>query len=151
MYFPYKTMRQLSLPVIDPIPGYRFTVFLSDAIMGFQKVSGISRAVETESYHEGGLNTSIHIFPKFCGSERILRMEKGACRGTEHPFIMAGERLEGPLNLIVMDNLGIPLKSYLFTGLLLKSWEVGELSADQNSILMDRFEVSYEDFDVMKV
>lgn len=142
-------MEQMSLPVGDPIPGYRFIVFLNNIIMGFQKVSGISREVETETYHEGGMNTSVHVFPKYCSSERILHMEKGVCRGAEHPFCMTGARLEGPLNLIVMDNQGIPLKSYLFTGLVLKAWEVGELSADQNSILTNRFEVSYENFVVM--
>jgi len=135
---------------MDPIPGYRFAVSINDIVMGFQKVSGISRAVETEVYHEGGLNTSVHVFPKYCSNERILCMEKGVCRGRgQHPFQMVGCRIEGPLNLIVMDNLGLPLKSYLFTGLVLKAWEVGELSAEQNSILTDRFEVSYEDFGVI--
>lgn len=137
-------MEQWSLPIMDPIPGYRFIVFLGNIIMGFQKVSGISREVETETYHEGGMNTSVHIFPKYCSSERILHMEKGVCKGLEHPFCLTGVRLEGPLNLIVMDNKGIPLKSYLFTGLILKSWEVGELSAEQNSILTNSFAVSYE-------
>lgn len=144
-------MAQSSLPRIEPIPGYRFAVFLNDIVMGFQKVSGISREVETETYHEGGLNTSVHIFPKYCSKERILRLEKGTCRGVEHPFCFIGDKLEGPLNLIVMDHVGNPLKSYLFTGLILRMWEVGELSAEQNSILTDRFEVSYEDFSVGKV
>jgi phage tail-like protein len=142
-------MGQLSLPAMDPIPGYRFIVFLNSVIMGFQKVSGISREVETESYHEGGLNTSVHTFPKYCSSEKILRMEKGVCQGAEHPFCLIGVRLEGPLNLIVMDNRGNPLKSYLFTGLILKAREVGELSAEQNSILTNRFDVSYENFVVI--
>lgn len=142
-------MAQLSLPFLDPIPGYRFVVFINNFVMGFQKVSGISREVETESYHEGGLNTSIHIFPKYCANERVLRMEKGVCKGAWHPFYKVGSRIEGPLHLIVMGNLGNPLKSYLFTGLVLKSWEVGDLSAEQNSILTDRFEVSYEDFDIL--
>ncbi len=142
-------MEQLSLPNVNPIPGYRFIAFLNNIIMGFQKVSGISRGVETETYHEGGLNTSVHVFPKYCNSERILRMEKGVCKGLEHPFCLTGVRLEGPLNLIVMDNQGVPLKSYLFTGLILKAWEVGELSAEQSSILTNSFEVSYENFIVI--
>ncbi len=142
-------MRQWSLPVVDPIPGYRFVVFMNDIIMGFQKVSGIRRQVETEIYHEGGWNTSVHVFPKYCTQERILSMEKGVCRGAEHLFCMAGCRIEGPLQLSVMDGLGIPLKSYLFTGLVLKCFEVGELSAEQNGILTNRFEISYEDFGVV--
>lgn len=143
-------MGQALLPIIDPIPGYRFTVFLNGMIMGFQKVSGVGREVETEVYHEGGLNTRVHVFPKYCSKEKTLLMEKGACRGAAHPFCLVGDRLKGPLNLIVMDNRGNPLKSYLFTGLTVKAWEVGELSAEQSSILTDRFEVSYEDFEVSK-
>lgn len=143
-------MGQALSPTINPIPGYRFNVFLNDMRMGFQRVSGIGREVETEVYHEGGMNDSVHIFPRYCSRERILRMEKGICTGSEHPFSLVGCRLEGPLNLVVMDQLGIPLKSYLFTGLILKTWEVGELSAEQNSILTNRFEVSYEDFGVYR-
>ncbi len=139
-------MGQSLLPVTDPIPGYRFNVFLNDMIMGFQKVSGIGSEMETEVYREGGLNTGVHVFPKAFEKERTLRLEKGTCRGEGHLFCRVGARLEGPLNLVVMDHQGNPLKSYLFTGLVVKAWEVGELSAEQSGILTDRFEVSYESF-----
>lgn len=142
-------MGQLSLPFTEIIPGYRFVVSLGGLLLGFQKVSGVSREIETETYREGGLNTRVHVFPKSCGGERVLRMEKGVCGGMEHPFYMVGERLAGALSLIVMDGRGLPLKSYLFTGLLVKKWEVGELSAEQSSLLIDHFEVSYEDFEVL--
>lgn len=143
-------MGQSLLPVTDPIPGYRFNVFLNDMIMGFQRVSGIGSEMETEVYHEGGMNTGVHVFPKAFTKERTLRLEKGTCRGEGHLFCRVGARLEGPLNLVVMDNQGNPLKSYLFTGLVVKAWEVGELSAEQSGILTDRFEVSYESFVVNK-
>lgn len=142
-------MGQLSLPFMELIPGYRFVVYLSGLLLGFQKISGLNREIETEVYREGGLNTRVHVFPKYCSGEQVLRMEKGTCRGLGHPFCMVGERIDSALNLIVMDNEGIPLKSYLFTGLLVKKWEVGELGADQNGLLIDRFEVSYENFEVV--
>ena len=136
-------------PKLYPLPGYRFIVFLNELIMGFQKVSGMSREVETEVYREGGLNTSVHIFPKCCSGEHVLRLEKGPYEGAGHPFYMIGEELTGVLSLIVMDNHGQPLKTYLFSGMIVKKWEIGELSAEQNGILIDRFEISYEDFQVM--
>lgn len=143
-------MIQMSLPQSDPIPGYRFVVFLNGVILNFQRVSGLDREIETEVYHEGGRNTMVHIFPRACGGERTLRMEKGIFGGVEHMFCLVGERLDGVMNLVVMDNLGNPMKNYVFTGLLVKKWEVGDLIADQNGILIDRFEVSYEDFYVVK-
>ena len=136
-------------PNAYPLPGYRFIVFLNELIMGFQKVSGMSREVETEVYREGGLNTSVHIFPKYSSGEHVLRLEKGTYEGVGHPFYMIGEKLTGVLNLIVTDNRGQPLKTYSFSGMIVKKWEIGELSAEQNGILIDRFEISYEDFQVM--
>lgn len=142
-------MGQWSLPFSEPIPGYRFIVSLSNLLLGFQKISGLSLDIETETYREGGLNTRVHVFPKYCRAEQILRMEKGVCAGRWHPFYMAGGRIDEALNLFVIDNCGMPLKNYLLTGLLVKKWEVGEFSAEQNGLLIDRFEISYEDFEVV--
>lgn len=142
-------MQQLFPFRVDPIPGYHFIVSVNGIMMGFQKVTGIKRNVETETYQEGGLNTKVHVFPKFCGGEQILSLEKGIYAGMENPLCLVGMQIPGALAVIVMDNMGLPLKTYMFTGLLVKEWEIGEMSADQNGILIDRFEVSYEDFYVL--
>ncbi|MDE6874926.1 MAG: phage tail protein [Lachnospiraceae bacterium] len=142
-------MGQLSLPFTEIIPGYRFVVTVGGLLLGFRKITGVSCEIETETYHEGGLNTAVHVFPKYCRGERILTMEKGVCGGAEHPFCTVGQRIGGTLDLIVLDGRGLPLKNYLFTGLLIKKWEVGELSAEHNGLLINRFEVSYEDFQVI--
>lgn len=143
-------MGQLSFPSgMEPIPGYRFIVFLDGILMGFRKFSGIVREVETETYQEGGLNTSVHVFPKACTAEHIITLEKGTYGGIQHSFSRVGQRLDGVLNLVIMDNLGLPLKSYVLTGLIIKKWEIGELSAENNDIVIDRFEISYEDFQVV--
>lgn len=142
--------QQQSYPLgINPLPGYRFTVSINGMLMGFQKISGIRRQIEIETYQEGGMNTRVHVFPKSCSGEQLLHMEKGIYAGIWNPFSMVGEKLDGVLSVIVMNQLGIPLKSYLFTGLLVKTWEVGEMSAEQNGVLIDSFEVSYEDFQVV--
>lgn len=143
-------MGQLSYPFsADPIPGYRFIVYLNGLVMGFSKVSGMNREIETEIYREGGLNTKIHVFPKYCGAGQILRLEKGIYGGVGHLFYLVGEEIPGVLNLVVMNNMEMPLKSYVFTGLIVKKWEIGELSAEHNSVLIDHFEISYEEFQVV--
>lgn len=132
------------------VPGYRFTVYLDDKTMGYQKVSGVSREIEVEEYREGGLNTKLHVFPKACSASRVLHLEKGIYSGASHPFYIVGEKLKGNLNLVVMDGSGKPQKSYIFSGLIVKKWEVGEMSADQSGLLIDRFELAYEDMDVLR-
>lgn len=133
----------------NPVPGYRFIVFLDETVMGFQKVSGMKREVETESYQEGGLNTKLHVFPKRCGGGQTLRLEKGIYGGVGHPFYLVGERISGVMELMVIDNLGKPLKCYLLSGMIVKKWEVAELSAEVNSLLIDHFEVTYEELNVI--
>lgn len=134
---------------LSPIPGFRFAVFFQGSLFGFQKLTGITREVETETYAEGGLNTKIHIFPKAVRGERILRLEKGVFSGLQHPFYIVGEKIDEPLHLVVSDALGVPLKYYMLTGAIVKKWEVGELQAQQNELLIDRFEISYEDMDIV--
>lgn len=137
---------QLPFPFrMEPVPGYRFSVFLNNMVMGFQKVSGIGREIQTEIFQEGGLNTKVHVFPKSCTEQRVLHLEKGVYSGMEPPFYLVGEKIPGVLLLAVTDNGGNPLKGYLFTGLLLKKWEVGELNAENNSLLIESFEICYED------
>lgn len=36
-------------------------------------------------------------------------------------------------------------KVFTLDGLVIKRWEVGDLDAQQNALLIDRFELSYED------
>ncbi|MCM1100736.1 MAG: phage tail protein [Clostridium sp.] len=135
--FPYYT---------DPLPGYRFIVSLNSLLMGFQKITGIGMQAETETYREGGMNSTVHIFPKFCGDGQVLCLEKGIYAGQENPLYPVGCRIPGVLSVMVTDHQGVPAKIYLFSGLIVKSWEIGEMSAEQNGILIDRFEVLYEDF-----
>lgn len=134
----------------DPLPGYRFIVSLNNILMGFQKITGMKSQIETETIREGGLNTRVHVLPKSCSAEQILRLEKGIYAGQINPLCLVGQKIPGVLNVMVMDNQRKPLKTYLFTELIVKSWEVGEMSADQNGILVDHFEISYEDFQMVR-
>lgn len=142
-------MDELLTPFASMVPGYHFIVFLDTTAMGFKKVSGVSREIEVEEYREGGLNTRVHVFPKACATGRTLHLEKGIYSGVSHPFYIVGEKLKGSMTLIVMGSSGLPQKSYVFTGLIVKKWEVGDMEADQNSLLIDRFELSYEDMEVI--
>lgn len=133
----------MSIP-IKPAAAYRFSIIVNDIEMGFQRVSGIVREAGIETYQEGGLNDRVHIFPKQ-GGEAVLSLERGVYRGDKLPFYLVGERL-GSLHLSVLNSEGTPLKSYMFSNILVKKWEVGEMSAQNSEVLIERFEVCYEEF-----
>lgn len=146
-------MPDIGIPQIDtfsPLPGYRFIIFLEGRTMGFRKVSGVSRQIETETYQEGGLNNMVHIFPKASAQECALHLEKGVyMNSTFHPFYLVGERINENLHLFVMNNAGLPMKSYVFSGITIKKWEVGDMDAQDSSLLIDSFELSYEEMDIL--
>lgn len=128
------------------IAGFRFRVFDGAVELGFQKVSGIGRAIEVETYREGGVNDRLHVFPKGPGGERVLSMEKGVAPPGFHPFQQVGQMLPAPLIVEVLDENRLPVRTYSFFDCLVKSWQMSALSAQENALLIDTFEVSYTSF-----
>jgi len=131
---------------MDPLAAYTFHVRLGSAEFGFSKVSGLSREAETTVYQEGGVNDRVHVLRSPVKNPGILRMERGAYAGEYFPFYLAGERLAQSMRIEVRSpgGLQLPGKFYTLTGLVVKKWEVGEMDALQNSLLIDRFELNYE-------
>lgn len=131
---------------MDPLAAYTFRVWLGQEEYGFSKVSGLSREAEASVYQEGGLNDRVHVLPGAVKAPGLLRLERGAYAGKEFPFYLAGEKLSETLRITVRPPGSGKEKGkvYALTGLLVKKWEVGELDAQQNSLLIDRFELNYE-------
>jgi len=128
---------------MDPLAAYTFRVRLGQQEYGFSKVSGLSREAEIITYQEGGLNDRVHVLPGPVKNPGVLRLERGAYAGEGFPFYLAGERLSQPMR-IEAGSPGMRGKAYVLTGLMVKKWEAGELDAQQNTLLIDRFDLSYE-------
>lgn len=136
----------LNLLYQDPLSAYNFHVRLGPLEFGFSKASGLQREAEPVTYQEGGLNDRIHVLPgpvKNCGT---LRLERGAYAGEYLPFYLVGEKLTVPLRLEIWNEANSMLggKVYTLVGLVVKRFEVGEMDAAQNTLLIDRFDINYE-------
>lgn len=143
---------------MDPLAAYTFRVWIGQTEYGFSKVSGLSRESEAVIYQEGGLNNRVHVLPGIVKNPGVLRLERGAYVGKEFPFYLAGERLSETLRIDIRPPLPPKKKGeqkgqtaakpkgkvYALTGLWVKKWEVGELDALQNTLLIDRFELNYD-------
>lgn len=131
---------------MDPLAAYIFRVWLGQQEYGFSKASGLSRETEAVVYQEGGLNDRVHVLRGTVKNPGLLRLERGAYAGKEFPFYLAGDRLSETLRIVVRPPGSSREKGkvYALTGLLVKKWEVGELDAQQNTLLIDRFELNYE-------
>ena len=137
----------------DPLTAFLFRVRLGVMEFGFSKVSGLQREIETVTYQEGGLNDQVHIFPGAVKNGGTVHLERGSYAGEYFPFYFVGERLLVPMFIEIYcpsDQRKVD-KLYALYGLMVKKWEIGEMDAMQNTLLIDKFELSYENLAVLAV
>ena len=135
---------------MDVFTAFHFGISIDNHVYGFKKVSGIARDIETHQYQEGGCNDYVHIFPKPVSSCKTLSLEKGVSQSGFFPFYFIGEHIES-LTLEVRDRKNVLVKKYMFHHLIVTKWEVQELNATDNGLLIDQFELQYEEFTVVDI
>ena len=130
----------------DPLSAYRFLVRIGKEEYGFSRISGLRRARENFTIQEGGLNDRVHVLPGPAKSGGTVRLERGVYAGEFLPFYMVGERVPDSMTVELYDSAGDTGKKkiYRLIGLVVRSWEAGDLDASQNQILIDRIELDYE-------
>lgn len=131
---------------MDQMLSYPFCLRAGKQELRFSRVSGLRQERGTFIYQEGGLNDRVHLLPGPARSGGTLRLEQGVYCGEDFPFYLEGERLNAPVTLEICDESSQPTtaKSYTLTGAVVKKWEVGDLDAMQNAILIQKFELEYE-------
>lgn len=136
----------LELLCNGPLSAYNFHVRVGLLEFGFSKASGLQRESKPITYQEGGLNDRIHVLPGPVSNCGTLRLERGAYAGENFPFYLVGEKLAVPLRLEIWNEANsLPGgKVYTLTGLIVRKFEVGEMDAVRNMLLIDRFDIDYE-------
>lgn len=149
---------------LDPLPKYRFLVTLDpgDAYLppaqalllplaasgAFQEVTGLGAQLEVTSYPEGGRNDSVHQLPLRHSWNRIT-LKRGVVRD---PGLWSwyqagladslGARRDGAV--IMLDEAGLPAKSWIFHGGLAAKWTGPDLHAEQNAVAIEQLEIAHE-------
>ncbi len=136
----------------DPLSAFRFRVVMEKEEYGFSKISGLQQERPTVTYQEGGLNDCVHVFPGPASSCGTVRLERGVYAGAELPFYLVGETLPKHMTIVIWSGADKKKvdKCYRLSGLVVKKWEVGELDALQNTLLIDRFELDYQSLSITK-
>lgn len=131
---------------MDQMLSYPFRLRAGKQELRFSRVSGLRQERGTFIYQEGGLNERVHLLPGPARSGGTLRLEQGVYCGEDFPFYLEGERLNTPVTLEIWAESSQPKpgKIYTLTGVVVKKWEVGDLDAMQNAILIQKFELGYE-------
>ena len=115
---------------------------------GFQEVTGLGGTLEVVSYAEGGRNDSVHRLP-LRHSWNPITLKRGVVRDRLlwswyetglHDSL--GARRDGAV--IMLDEAGLPAKSWIFHGGLAAKWSGPDLHAEQNAVAIESLEIAHE-------
>lgn len=146
-------------------PNYRFKVIILHLgvvpdlwlDIRFQRVSGMNVNIETENLHEGGENLCTLKLPTRVNYDNLV-LERGLVVGSplnvEFSLAMSDLALV-PNNIFVtlLDNEGNTVlgASWLFKGAYPVRWEVSDMDATSNNIMIDTMEFAHNGFTTFRI
>lgn len=153
------------MSLLDTPPlAYRFGVtFLTLGIVPnlldirFQRVSGLSAEIATETVEEGGQNLYTHRLPGRISYGNLV-LERGLAVGSplaaEFNLAMSAYQFF-PSNVIVLllneDFPPVPLAGWLFLQAYPVRWSVSDLDANSNQVVVETLELAYTRFQSMQL
>lgn len=138
-----------------PVVSHRFIVnFLfnntpSPFDIAFQRVSGLSRTLEVNQHREGGENSRNHWLAGQVDHGSLV-LERGVMNAT--PLTMQFDRVlrrESTqwANVVIMllNDHWLPVTTWTLSHALPVRWQMGDLDASSNSVLINTLELRYQD------
>lgn len=143
-----------------PPAGFHFRVNIegitSDSRdISFQEVSGINVTVGEFTYSEGGENRFVHRLPDRVTFDK-LTLKRGMLTGSELIgwFREAIESFKfSPRDVLVtlLNNEHEPLESWSFVKAYPVKWDVSSFNAEQNQLVVETIELSFQYFKRMEI
>lgn len=142
-----------------PVVAHRFMVnFLFNYIpapldIAFQRVSGLSRELEVSQVREGGENAR-----NFWLAEKVshgsLLLERGVTTAslltTQFDRVLRRESTQwANVVILLLDASALPVTSWTLSHALPVRWQVGDLDASSNTVLINSLELRYQDMRIL--
>jgi len=133
----------------EPLPGYKFCVFVQNIPLGFSRVTNIEESIETEPLQEGGVNDRVYSLCRPQSGERTMVFERGAggqnfALSAASLRLMVGQRLPEDVIIMVLDRNGAPGRVFFLHGAVVRKCTYSDLDAMSGQLQIDRFELAYE-------
>ena len=128
---------------------------LTDIDASFQEISGIEAQFGVEQVTEGGENRFVHQLPT-AAKYSHLQLKRGVVTGDSFIAEWVGQTIGASLSMpIIPQNLlvtllssdGLPSIAWLFINAYPQRWEVSAMNAQENQILTETLEFSYNYFE----
>ncbi|MFK0089578.1 phage tail protein [Pseudomonas sp. NPDC090755] len=118
----------------------------------FQTVSGLSVECDTEEYKEGGENRFTHKLPvRTKYADLVLKrgmVTDSAVVAWCLDAFSTGFFVPADVNVILMNEKGLPLRTWKVAHAIPRKWLVSDLSATDNAIVIETLELSYRYFTI---
>ncbi len=146
----------------DIVLGFRFGVFFfvgglipNPLDIRFQKVSGLSATVDTQTLREGGQNLYTHKLPQSITYNNLV-LERGMVVGSplniEFNIAMSLFKFF-PSNVLVtvFNEEMAPLAGWLFIKAYPVRWATSDLNANDKTMIIDTFELAYTRMQMVRI
>jgi phage tail-like protein len=152
------------ISLINPPPplSHRFGVFFftmgvkpNPIDIRFQKVSGLSAEVNTDTVTEGGQNLYTHRIPTKINYNNLV-LERGIVTGsplnTEFNVTLSSFRF-APSNVMVtlFSEYSLPVAGWLFMKAYPVKWSFADLDANANAVFIETMELAYTRFQIVQL
>jgi phage tail-like protein len=118
----------------------------------FQTVSGLSVEYDYESFKEGGENRFEHKLPvRTKYADMVLKRGMLTDSSVIKWFLAAFRDREfdpADVNVILMNENGDPLRTWKVAHAIPKKWQVSDMNANENSVVIETMELTYRYFTV---
>lgn len=129
-----------------PVGGNRFTVSIGPITMSFSRIRNITKQIEVDVLKEGGVNDYVHVLQKPYTTPHKLIFEHGLCESSVFSMLtplLVGKRLPLSGTISVKNAKGEMVSSYSFGEPIILKWEIGDLDAMSNKVLIESLEVAH--------
>jgi phage tail-like protein len=142
-----------------PPVGFHFSVTFSipnsEGDFRFQEVTGLEVEMEMDSFTEGGQNRFVWKLPKRARYQDIT-LKRGMLKGSE---IVAWSRnafenfIFEPTNVLItlLNDQHEPVQVWSVVNAIPKKWTISSFNAEDNSIVIESFTLSYQFFNVISL
>jgi len=126
-----------------------FSGFPSPLDLRFQRISGLSRELGVSAYREGGENAANLYFPENVQHGSLV-LERGVMMVTPLTYFFdsvlgTGEPVFLDVVIMLLGTDMRPMTTWTASKALPVRWQVGELDARSNAVLINTFELRYQD------
>lgn len=142
-----------------PVVSHRFMVnFLFNKIplpldIAFQRVSGLSRELEVSQHREGGENVrNLWLAEKVNHGSLLLErgvMDASALTNQFDRVLRRESTQWANIVILLLDEASLPATTWTLSHALPVRWQVGDLDATSNTVLINSLELRYQDMRVL--